>query len=140
MSEWITIQTFMYPQEASIAQAKLESMGIETFLQDELTTQVISSLSNALGGARLQVQKNKYEEARKILINSGYLKDETLHILKSKDYKDKTVCPFCQSENIDSMERPSVFSLLLYYLSKFVFTFKPIDHCKDCNKHWKYKR
>lgn len=140
MSNWVTIQSFTYPQEASIAQAKLESMGIETFLQDELTTQVISGYSNALGGVRLQVLENKSEEARKILIDGGFMKDETVHVLPSKSYDDKTVCPFCQSENIDSMEKPDVFSTALYYLSRFIFTFQSVDHCNDCNKHWKYKR
>jgi len=140
MSDWITIQTFIYPHEGSIAQTKLESAGIESFLQDELTTQVISGYSNALGGARLQVQRNRFEDARKILVNGGFLKDETIHILNSKDYDDKTICPFCQSENIDSMEKPHALSLLLYYLSKFVLVFKPVDHCNDCKKQWKYKK
>jgi hypothetical protein len=130
----------MYPQEASIAQAKLESLGIECFLQDELTTQVISGYSNAIGGARLQVRSNRYEEAKKILINAGYLKDETVHILPAKEYADKTICPFCGSENIDSMEKPGGVSVLLYYLSRFIFTFQSVDHCNDCDKHWKYKR
>ena len=140
MSEWVTIQSYLYPQEASIAQAKLESMGVETFLQDELTTQIISGYSNAIGGVRLQVQQNKYEEARNILIKGGFIKDETIYILKSKKYPDKTVCPFCQSENIDSMERPSVIGIFLFYLSRFVFMFKQTDHCYDCKKHWKYER
>jgi hypothetical protein len=140
MSDWITIQIFMYPHEASIAQAKLESLGIESFLQDELTAQVISGYSNAIGGARLQVPRNRYEEAKKILINGGFLKDETIHILNSKDYNDKTICPFCKSENIDSLEKPNPLSLILYFFSKFVFLFKPVDHCGDCNKSWKYKK
>lgn len=138
MSKWVTIQKFTYPQEASVAQAKLQSMGIEAFLQDELTVQVISVYSNAMGGVKLQVPEEQYEDARKILIDGGFLKDEILVTLRSKDYPDKTICPFCGSENIDSMERPSFFTLFIYFLSRFIFIFSREDHCGDCNKNWKY--
>jgi len=66
---WVTIQTFTYPQEAYIVQGKLESEGIETFLQDEFTTQIFNFYSNAIGGVKLQVPEDCVEEAMKILAN-----------------------------------------------------------------------
>ncbi|HON51981.1 MAG TPA: DUF2007 domain-containing protein [Bacteroidales bacterium] len=65
--KWVTIQTFTYAHEAYIAQSKLESFGIETFLQDELTTQIIPVYSYATGGVKLQVHEQDVEKALKIL-------------------------------------------------------------------------
>ncbi len=140
MSDWVTIQSYMYPNEASLAKAKLESLGIDCFLQDELTTQVVSGFSNAMGGARLQVRSDRYQEAKDILIEGGLLKDETIHILNSDDYEDETICPFCQSENIDSMVRPKGISILIFYLLRIVFIFNRVDRCNDCAKEWKFKK
>ncbi|HOS84212.1 MAG TPA: DUF2007 domain-containing protein [Bacteroidales bacterium] len=67
---WITIHTYTYSHEAYIAQTKLESCGIKTFLQDELTTQIIPVYSYAMGGVKLQVQEQDVEKAIEIL-NEG---------------------------------------------------------------------
>ena len=37
MDSWVIVQTFINPQEAYMAKAFLESAGIETRMQDELT-------------------------------------------------------------------------------------------------------
>lgn len=66
---WVTIQTYTYSHEAYIAKTKLESCGIETFLQDELTTQIIPVYSYAMGGVKLQVPAEDVEKALEILNN-----------------------------------------------------------------------
>lgn len=147
MSTWVTIQAFNYPHEANLAKAKLESMGIECFVKDELTTQVMSLSSSAIGGAKLQVPESNLEEARNILIEGGFIVVDNvklkkrIEVLNSNDYRNKEKCPFCQSDNIDTVVNPSVFVILFYFILGVIFPiFKSWEKCYDCEKQWKYKK
>ena len=77
MNDWITIISFTYPHEAHLAKGKLESEGIEVFIKDELTAQVNNFYSNAIGGVKLLVKESDYNDAYKILIESGYILEKT---------------------------------------------------------------
>jgi len=72
----ITILTFTYPQELAIVRGRLESEGIECFVQDELTVQVNLLYSNAIGGIKLQVRESDAAKALEILKSLGYIQDE----------------------------------------------------------------
>lgn len=76
MNDWQEIQVFVYPQDAYLAKALLESEGIDVFLQDEMTIQVFNFYSNALGGVKMLVPNNQAEKARELLKESGYLKND----------------------------------------------------------------
>jgi hypothetical protein len=78
MDNWITIISFTYPHEAHLAKAKLESEGIEVQIKDEYTVQMNNFYSNALGGVKIQVQKKNLNDANKILIDSGYYKEQNV--------------------------------------------------------------
>lgn len=147
MNKWITIQTFTFPTEAYTAKAKLESCGINVFLKNENTTQVINIYSNAIGGVELQVESGLAEEARNILMEGGYIATEEskkkpaikIERLEKSQYPDKTKCPFCSSENIDTIVRPNIFVVLFYFLLGVIFPlFKSWEKCYDCEKEWKY--
>lgn len=73
MSDWQKIKVFMYPQDAYLAKALLESEGITVFLQDEMTTQVFNFYSNALGGVKMLVPTSEAEKAITMLKEGGYL-------------------------------------------------------------------
>ena len=73
MDNWITVLAFTFPVEAHMAQGFLESEGLRTMLKDELTVQVNSFYSNAVGGVKLQVRENDYDEALMILKKGGYI-------------------------------------------------------------------
>jgi len=73
MNNWITIISFTYPHEAHIVKGKLESEDIPVQITDEITAQVNTFYSNAIGGVKLQVQENHYERAYQILIDAGYI-------------------------------------------------------------------
>jgi hypothetical protein len=75
---YITILTFTYPYEFAIVRGRLESEGIECFVKDELTVQVNPFYSNAIGGIKLQVRKRDWEQALKILTETGYIKEADL--------------------------------------------------------------
>lgn len=147
MNNWITLQTFTTPTEAYTAKAKLESCGINVFLKNEHTTQIVNLYSNAIGGVELQVEAGLAEEARSILIEGGYIQPETskkktipkVEKLNKELHTDKTKCPYCQSENIDTVVRPNIFVVLFYFLLGVIFPlFKTWEKCYDCQREWKY--
>lgn len=76
MNNCVILITFTYPQEAYIVRGRLESEGIEVMLKDELTTQVYNFYSNAIGGVKLFVSDADYEASYKILVETGYIKEE----------------------------------------------------------------
>ncbi|MEA2042050.1 MAG: DUF2007 domain-containing protein [Bacteroidota bacterium] len=67
---------FTYGHEAGMARSILESEGLSTHIQDELTNQVLNHLSNTIRGVKLYVKKEDYNKAGQILINAGYLKEK----------------------------------------------------------------
>lgn len=71
MNNFITVAIFQYPHEAYVIKGRLESEGIEVFLQDELTVQTYNFISNAVGGIKLQVKESDIEKATSILKSAG---------------------------------------------------------------------
>jgi len=64
---FVTIKVFVHPNDCIIAKAKLESEGIQCFVLNEITIQVDPLLSNAVGGAKLQVHEADAKRALEIL-------------------------------------------------------------------------
>ncbi len=77
MDTLTTVLSFTYPHEAHLAKGKLESEGIEVFLKDELTTQVNNFYSHAIGGVKLQVRSDQIDTAHRLLVQSGYIEEQT---------------------------------------------------------------
>ena len=63
----VTIARFDDPLMAHIAQAKLESEGIESFITDENIAGTYSLLSNTLGGVKLQVKESLASKAVELI-------------------------------------------------------------------------
>ena len=68
MVNYQSIATFLQLQQAHLAKIKLESEGINVFLQDEL---MLYSLAG--GGITLQVEEENAENALRILSECGYV-------------------------------------------------------------------
>ncbi len=144
MNGWTIIQTFMFPQDAYMAKALLESAGINTLIQDEMTVQVYSLYSNALGGVKLLIRDTDLIEGKKILIEGGYLSvdrpENTEDWVWVKKTKEKTHCPFCQSENIAKKQNLNLAAVVLYFILGALFPlFRGTYKCYECGKAWKYK-
>ena len=77
--EWTTIHTVTYPADAYVIQPALENQGFEVFLKDELTVQVDNFISNAIGGIKIQVHKDKAEDAYNYLLESGLIEEKKEH-------------------------------------------------------------
>ena len=63
----IVVARFDYPHEAQIARMNLEASGIFAFIADENTINMQWLYSNAMGGVRLFVNPEDFEEAQSIL-------------------------------------------------------------------------
>lgn len=78
MSKLVTIKTFNHPNDLLVIRSRLESEGIECFVQDEQITQVHPFYSGAVGGAKLQVREEDVERAIEIMKEVGHIQDGDL--------------------------------------------------------------
>ncbi len=147
MSNWITIRTYTYPQEAYVAKSFLESEGISVFLKDEFTTQIHNFYSNAVGGVKLQVIESEYDQGIELLKQGGFIKsseelaeENTEIIIVDRIIKPKN-CPYCQSSNIGKKTDPNILAVVLYFVLGVLFPiFRSAYTCYDCGKIWNYTR
>jgi len=142
---WITIITFTYPHEAHMAQAYLESKGIDTIIKDELTTQVYNFYSNAIGGVKILVRESDCETGLNLLKDGGYIieddfeKQVELELVKIDSTTDKKSCPFCNSNNIGKNKEPNILTVFVFFVLGAMFPiFKSSYKCFDCEKKWKF--
>ena len=61
------LRRFQYSSEAIIYQGKLESEEVEVFLRDQITIDSNPFYSNALGGIRMFVKTEDFDNANEIL-------------------------------------------------------------------------
>ena len=146
MENFVLLTTFTLPHEAHMACSYLESEGIETMLQNELTVQVNNLYSNAIGGVKVLVKERDAERGVALLLEGGFVKPDTDTVLNeiemvmlTKDM-DRAVCPFCQSANIGKKKEMNLKTILGYFLIGAFFPFyKKTYTCFDCDKKWIFK-
>lgn len=127
----VTIATYHLPQELALFKSKLESRGIECYVKDELTVQVLNLYSHAVGGVKLQVRKSDALLAMAVLAESDDFKHE--HI------QSRLRCPSCNSDNIDGygLNGKICMSLLLMWDTLVTFT-QPKFKCFDCRTIFRF--
>ena len=113
MQNPIELIAFTYPHEAHMAKTVLEKEGIETFLKDELTSQVTNLYSDAFGGIKILVDETDLGRGRDILVEGGFIVDNqtnktSVEKVSSSEHIDQNICPFCKSKNIGKADRKSV--------------------------------
>lgn len=144
MSNWRVAISLTFPSQAHMVQGYLESEGIDTMLKDELTTQVNNFYSNALGGVKVLVREENYENAQLILQKGGYInpeKEPKIELVYVDNSTNKKQCPFCHSENIGKRKDPDVIMLIASLLLGMIIPiFRRTDICFECGKEWKYRR
>ncbi len=72
MNNWKIVFNSSIPFEINFVNNYLASEGIETLLQNELTSQIFGNLAV---NAKLLVKEEDLEQATKILIEKGYIKN-----------------------------------------------------------------
>jgi len=152
MNNRIIVITTIYPHEAHLIEGFLNSHGIETSLKDEITVQLNTAYSNAVGGIKILVSDSDYDKSIQLLKDGGYITDpgknedndqQVFLVEYTTNHKN---CPFCNSDHITIKKKPNTFSFIISLLiSLLLFAtiapiYKSIYKCFDCDKEWKYKR
>lgn len=129
MPKFHQIANYQYTSEAYLFKAKLESEGIEVFLQNENTVNTEPAWSNAIGGVKLFVFADDVMKAKQVLSS----------ILKYSLNDDGTVlkCPECGGEKIEmftTINDVKSFFAFLYALITFSLPFytKHKYKCESC--------
>ena len=124
------IANYQYTSEAYLFKGKLESEGVEVFLQNENTINTDPLLSNALGGVKLFVKSEDVMKAKQIL--------DSIPEYSVNDKGDLLTCPNCGSNTISMVtsikDMKSFFAFLygLLTLSMPLFS-KQKYKCESCN-------
>lgn len=123
------LRRFQYSSEAIIYQGKLESNGIEVFMRDLNTIDTNPLYSNAIGGIKLFVKTEDFDNANEIL------KDVKLYSVDDNDQPLK--CPECGAEKVEmeiSIDGIKSF-LRVIVLHAFALFFSRYKYkCQNC-KH-----
>jgi len=131
-----TVAKFQYSSEAQIIKGRLESEGIEVFLQDNLTIDTDPLVSNAIGGVKLKVLTKDKETALHIIDEiSRYSLD---------DKGDAVLCPKCSKNKIVLYSTIKDFKSLMAFLVGFLFGTLPFHtrykyRCEDCKTEFSIK-
>jgi len=144
MTNWREAISLTFPTQAHMVQGYLESEGITTMLKDEMTAQVNNMYSNAVGGVKVMVRDEDYENAQLLLHKGGYINTEKvskIEIVYCNKSTNKKQCPFCHSENIGKKKSPDVIMLIVSLIFGMIAPiFRRTDMCFDCGKEWIYRR
>lgn len=129
MSKFKQIANYQYTSEAYLFKGKLESEGIEVFLQNENTINTDPLLSNAVGGVKLFVKSEDVLKSKQILSSiSEYSVDDKGELLS---------CPNCGAQKIEFLTTIKDFASLINFifgilLSIFPFYTKYKYRCENC--------
>jgi len=126
----IEVANYQYSSEAYLFKGKLESEGIEVFLQNENTINTDPLLSNALGGVKIFVNSEDVLKARHIL--------DSIPEYSVDDKGELLSCPNCSSQKINmvtTIKDVKSFMAFIYgllTLSMPLFS-KQKYKCENCN-------
>lgn len=136
----VTLRQYDNSVQAHIDRVRLESEGIQCFIQDEHMVTMNWLYSNLVGGIKLQVTESDFDRAVEIL-EENYLDD-------IQDFSDEYIndsqedltkrCPRCDSNNTyrEKFSRKAFFVSLIFLFFPVPFL-KPKWKCLDCNYEWK---
>jgi hypothetical protein len=89
MEELVTIRSFSQSIDFEMVKSYLESFGIECFGQNEIINRAYINLVD--GGIKLQVRPEQFEEAVKLLLEAGYLKEEDFEPTTEMKFVEKVL-------------------------------------------------
>jgi hypothetical protein len=136
--ELITLKVFDTAIEAHIIENKLDGEGIICYIFDENIVTLNPLLNFAVGGIRLQVNKEDLEKAKEVLaeIDNQPYTDNTDQLIK---------CPNCGSvklySDFKSMKDAKGFIAIVaaFLFSAFPLYAKSVFKCKECDTEFDKK-
>lgn len=127
MQRLVIAGSFLFPHEAHIAKASLESEGIPARIDDEHTVNTNWLYAQAIGGVKVMVAPENLERAKTIL---------------STDYSDAVdeefgtlaeCCPNCGSTELEPYTKGKRPAFVIFAIFQFPFwRFKKGMRCNDC--------
>ena len=142
--EWaslVTVRRYRDLSEALVARAVLEGEGIRCFLRDENTIRLDWTLSNFMGGLRLQVSSDDVERAERILTAPA---PASFAVDSGPDFI-QPICPRCGSLDVvadDTGRRVAMASTmapglpLLVGVPALVLQPEGVWKCLHCGCRW----
>jgi len=122
-----TVARVMWIHEADLIKSKLELHGISAFIPDEGMATANPLLGNAIGGIRVQVGDDDYEEAREII-------GEKVEPVEKGDL----ICPSCDSDDTEAGQwSKRAFFVGILLLGIPFFWLKRENTCRACGHRWK---
>ena len=95
LERFVTVATYVFPWEAQLAKARLESEGIQSVVADEITASLYGA--NAIGGIKLRVREEDAERATELLSTLSPLPE--IYLVTEEDAR-QVRCPECRSEHV----------------------------------------
>ena len=127
MSKFIVVSKYLFPLDANIAKASLESEGIPAHIADEHTVNMQWLYSNAIGGVRLFVPE-EFEAEAKAILDINFSEDVDLAFNERPEQ-----CSNCSSSNIVNYTKGKKTAFLLFiFLGVPLFFYKHGKKCLDC--------
>ena len=144
----IVLKTYMYPSAAYPLMSKLESEGINCFLDGENTITVHPFLSNAIGGVKLKIRESDTEAALNIIRESEAISTDEVEISEEEFpagfrygfVKVETFCPECDSTMVFRRKMPAwqiILAIALLPLYLPLLFAKKKHYCSECGYEWK---
>jgi DNA-directed RNA polymerase subunit RPC12/RpoP len=126
----IEIANYQFSSEAYLFKGKLESEGIEVFLQNENTINTDPLLSTALGGVKLFVNSEDVLQSRQIL--------EAIPEYSLDDKGELLTCPNCGSQKIFMTTTIKDIKSFLAFIYGLITLSMPLFSkqkykCENCN-------
>lgn len=122
--DYLLLRTYDNYIAASLTLARLDEEGITCYLKDEHTVTIDPFLSNAIGGIKLMVLPDDFEEAQTLL--AGY----------DKDYRESLTCPQCGSHNVEYIHKSGfknlVTALVSWLFTRYAMAVEQVYHCYNC--------
>lgn len=142
---WIALASYDHPAEAHITRQKLESEGIDAYLDNENLVATDFLLSNATGGIKLMVRERDVAAAEALLRSKGTeeLALEPGSVVGDDDddegYCDEDWrCPKCHRTDVELMpmrRRLAMLSLLLLGVPLLLASRRL--RCQVCGHEWR---
>lgn len=133
--ELILLAKIWHPLEAQLLKTKLESAGIECYLDDENIVNLNQLYSYVVGHIKVKVKNSDFEKAKE------FLKKEKLLLKKDRKAGEKlgvVPCPKCNSKILssDRLSLPFIF-ISIFLVGIPILLRRKKWTCNECNFTWR---
>lgn len=142
------VASYLYPYEADLAKALLDSHDIESWVLDEHQIRQRWWLAGALGGVKVGVAEDDFERARQIVAVDHSSALESIPECELPPHADE-ICPDCGAPSARLLEADTrVSARTLLAVAASIFFSSPIPlrtvqedwACGACGARWKRDR